>query len=299
MEGHYLVEKIIQSIFSIKNIGNHKVLTILGIKIKFKKTNERKKDDDVLNYLEVDIVDHCNLNCSGCTHFCPLVGENYMDVEQFKKDLLQLKTFFSEIKQFRILGGEPLLHKDIAKFIQYSREILPNSDIRIVTNGLLLSKMPDEFFDALKKCNVIVDLSKYPVAGEKFSDALDKIGEKECQLGFIHLCKKFWLALVSDGSQDKEESFKRCTHKNCKSLKNGKLYICPPAAFMPRYNKYFNKNIPWDKGIDIYNADKKQIKEYFETPLETCRYCLSKKDFKFISWKVSKRDENEWFADKN
>lgn len=140
------MKKFIQSIFSIRNKENHKILTVLGIKMKFK----RNKDKDILDYLEVDIVDHCNLNCSGCTHFCPLVGENYMDVEHFKKDLTQLKTFFSHIKQFRILGGEPLLHKDVAKFVQYSREILPNSDIRIVTNGLLLSKMPDDFLMQLK-----------------------------------------------------------------------------------------------------------------------------------------------------
>ena len=287
------MKNFIQQIFSVKNEQYHKVICLLGIKIKL-----RTGYPHSLKYLEVDIVDHCNLNCSGCSHFCPVTEPNFMNVEEFKRDLTELATKFPIIKQFRLLGGEPLLHPDINKFIQYSREILPCTDIRIVTNGLLLEKMPDEFWNTVNKYNIILDLSKYPIAGEKFAAGLDKIGEKGAKLGFIHLCKKFWLSLISDGSADKTESFEKCNHKNCKSLKNGKLYNCPTGAFIYRYNKKFNTNIPEECGIDIYKSTIDEIEIYMKTPFDTCKYCLIQKFFKYKNWSVSKKDKDEWFADK-
>ncbi len=48
-----------------------------------------------------------------------------MNPEEFRKDLSELVKKIPKIAMFRILGGEPLLHKDINKFLQYSRELLP------------------------------------------------------------------------------------------------------------------------------------------------------------------------------
>ncbi len=286
------MKSLLQKIFSVKKQGFRTVVTILGLKIKLQ-LNVRQ-----LNYVEVDIVDHCNLNCRACSHFCPLTPEHFMDVEEFKKDLEALVEKFPKIKQFRLLGGEPLLHPDLIKFMKYTRALLPFSDIRIVSNGILVSKMSDEFFESVKKYGIIIDLSKYPVAGEKFSKALDKIGEKDAGLGFIHLAGKFWLSLVSDGSSDMRQVFTECTHKNCTSLRNGKLYVCPTGEFIGRYNKYFNVNIPEESGISVYGNSTEEIEKYLNTPFETCKYCLPAKSFKFVDWQVSKKDKDEWFADK-
>jgi hypothetical protein len=33
--------------------------------------------------LEMHIVDHCNLNCAGCNHFCSLAEPFYISIESF------------------------------------------------------------------------------------------------------------------------------------------------------------------------------------------------------------------------
>ena len=45
----------------------------------------------MINYIETHLVDHCNLNCKGCSHFSPLVGKPfYKDYNEFKKEIEQL-----------------------------------------------------------------------------------------------------------------------------------------------------------------------------------------------------------------
>jgi hypothetical protein len=39
-----------------------------------------------MKYLEHHIVDHCNLNCIGCSHFSPLAEKWFEDFETFKLD---------------------------------------------------------------------------------------------------------------------------------------------------------------------------------------------------------------------
>ena len=64
-----------------------------------------------MNYLEHHIVDHCNLNCGGCSHFSPLADPWFEDFDTFKKDFLQLYDItHGNVGVIRLMGGEPLLH---------------------------------------------------------------------------------------------------------------------------------------------------------------------------------------------
>jgi molybdenum cofactor biosynthesis enzyme MoaA len=49
------------------------------------------------------------------------------------------------ISYLRLLGGEPLLHPDITKFIKYAKRYFPETLIGIGTNGILLPKMKNKF----------------------------------------------------------------------------------------------------------------------------------------------------------
>lgn len=267
---------------------------ILSI-IKFLYHQKSCQEKSILEYLECDIVDHCNLNCAGCFHFCPLLSSSrFYDPENFKKDLKLIRSKVSNIKKFRILGGEPLLHKDINKIMQYSREILPNTDIRIVTNSILLPKMEKNFFETCRKYNIIIDISKYPIVKEDFSNAVDKLGAEDVRLGEIHICTKFVKGIFTKDAHNMVKTFNRCKAKSCLQLKDGKLYRCPMATFGRRYNEYFNENIPMDEGLDLYSATTESIIKFINTPFETCKYCIIEDDFTYSDWSVSKREQSEW-----
>lgn len=87
-------------------------------------------------YLETNIADGCNLNCKGCMHFAALfkTSEVY-SIETFRRDVRQLAQTV-DVGKFRLLGGEPLLLKNLDEYINISRQYLSRSDLRIITNGL-------------------------------------------------------------------------------------------------------------------------------------------------------------------
>jgi len=113
-----------------------------------------------LNYLEINIVDQCNLNCKGCAHFSNICDNNFVSLDKYKHDLEMIAEKFY-LYNFRLLGGEPLLHPQLSELVDYTRKILPNSRIIIVTNGLLINKLSENTLKKLSESGVIISISLY------------------------------------------------------------------------------------------------------------------------------------------
>ncbi len=89
--------------------------------------------------------DYCNIKCV----FCPFHGEvktndcrqnNMMSLESVKVIIDRLAEFPSKIKTLIFSGrGEPLTHKALPEMIAYAKEKDIAGEIRVTTNGFLLS----------------------------------------------------------------------------------------------------------------------------------------------------------------
>ena len=95
--------------------------------------------------LELSISYHCNISCKGCSHCSPLFEKEYFDVYNEIKNLKILSEYLN-IKIVKLIGGEPLLNKDIDKIIQILKEESIGDKIYVATNGLLLNKMSEYFW---------------------------------------------------------------------------------------------------------------------------------------------------------
>lgn len=94
----------------------------------------------------IDIVHKCNMECANCY----LPNRNYEDVD-FQR-LCKFLDQFVERTEFRLIGGEPTLHKDIFKIIQYISENPLRHRVGLVTNGLKLASK--KFVNNLNKSGV-------------------------------------------------------------------------------------------------------------------------------------------------
>lgn len=82
----------------------------------------------------IEITNVCNLNCSFCP---PHNRENrYMTFDEFKLILEKIKKYSEYI--YLHVKGEPTLHPDFDKFVQYAYEC--GFKINLTTNGTLLEK---------------------------------------------------------------------------------------------------------------------------------------------------------------
>ena len=253
---------------------------------------------------EVSIVDHCNLNCRGCYHFSPLAKEKYLNATSYEKDCKRLAELCdNEMSNIGILGGEPLLHPDICEFLRITRENFPVGRIWILTNGILLPKMPQQFWDACQKYRIDIQVTRYPLPNLDY----DAIGEKVKALGLkyyshnnVEQGEKTLIKYPFDlnGDYDPNNNFYNCFRANgCVTLRDGKLYTCVMAANFHLLNDHFNLGIHFsDKnGIDIYKAKSwEEIAEFLCKPIPFCRYCALDVKPQQFKWQTSKRIIEEW-----
>ena len=106
------------------------------------------------------ITDYCNLHCKEC---CVLdytwnngVGKNitesitYDDVVSIIDNLKRLDL---QLEQMKFMGGEPTLHRDIGKMIDYAKSSGVVKELGLVTNGL---NFTDSVVDAISKLDVLM-----------------------------------------------------------------------------------------------------------------------------------------------
>jgi molybdenum cofactor biosynthesis enzyme MoaA len=108
-------------------------MTTLYTPIHFKKNNEIDPENSGFKIVYVDIVHRCNMECSNCY----LPNRSYKDID-FDR-LIETISKFTKRTEFRLIGGEPTLHKDLPKIIKLVTNMPLKHRIVLVTNGLRLA----------------------------------------------------------------------------------------------------------------------------------------------------------------
>ena len=85
-------------------------------------------------FVDIELTNHCNLNCKMCPRFLAERKQGFMFYDIFVKVVQECKKFNTPI---RLIGwGEPLLHPNIIDAIKYVKQ--NQVPLHITTNGLLL-----------------------------------------------------------------------------------------------------------------------------------------------------------------
>lgn len=253
---------------------------------------------------EVHIVDHCNLNCKGCYHFSPLSNECFLPLEEFERDLERISALCGDrVSHITLLGGEPLLHPQVTDYLYMVRKYFKKCNLELLTNGVLLKEMKEEFWRGCIDNKVILSCTKYPI---KIDYALlEKIAESHALRITYHndvaAGEKTLIKYPFDiqGTQPVEWNYQHCTRSNlCITLKHGRLFTCPMAAHAHLAKDYFNLDMELSENdsIDIYRAKSfEEITNFLVNPIPFCRYCNLKIKPEQIKWGVSTKSKEEWF----
>lgn len=255
------------------------------------------------NYFEVHLVDHCNLNCQSCDNFSPLANESYVNIDKFTEDFKRLSILAqSKIKNIRLLGGEPLLHPKINELLKISREFFPKASVRLTTNGIKLSKMPESFWKTCNENSIIIEITYYPININK--EEIERLA-KEYKVNVIPFDKTDKVVKTSYRNPIREEKFgnsekkyKKCYQRGrCVSLKDGNIYPCTCIPNVCHFNKYFSKNLEVTEKdfISIYNIEKiEEIEKFLDNAPPFCGYCDVMGRTSGKPWGISKKDIKEW-----
>ncbi len=307
---------ILKRLFSIEKREYHKIITILGVKIKIRNDNLVKNLEldeyykkitriiprPSLDHVLFHLVDHCNLNCKNCDVCSPIAEERFVSLESFEKDIKRLAELTKgNVSLIILTGGEALLNPDIIEMFSIARINFPNTILRLHSNGILLMNRDENFWQAIENNKITIVCTKYPInvdyeyikqQAEKYNvDFLFYNDEKV-------LKTSYHIPFDINGSQEPRENFINCFHANdCIGIHDGKLYTCTPAANAHHFKKFFNVDMKLDENdyIDIHQASSiQEILDFLAKPIPFCRYCNVKGRSYNHQWGISKKQIEEW-----
>jgi hypothetical protein len=247
-----------------------------------------------LGYLETHLVDHCNLNCRRCSHFAPLAAPYFAVPEQFERDMCRLGELFRNIRVIRLMGGEPLLHPGIEYFFAATRKWFPEARLHLVTNGILLDKMADSFWNSCRQYRVIIDLTVYPPV-RAFLEGIRQRCKSEQVVLRESPNSAFCVRMVLEGGSPQWVAFSNCRNMfYCPVLKDGRLYVCATSAYIGVFNSRYNKALPQDQGIALNtpSISGRFILRALNRAVELCRFCSL--ETRIVPWSNGSPEMADW-----
>lgn len=241
-----------------------------------------------LGHLDVNVVTHCNKRCTSCSHASPFTKAWEMSPETLERDLNQLKEV-AKFHRIQMVGGEPTLHRNLVAMMKVSRSSGIAVDVSVITNGKLLPRMTEEFWDQLD----VLQLSVYPDMDRSIIElAQSKCSQrgKPCYVSEFTEFHKQFRATPSDGS-----NFHSCHWKSdCYTVHEGHFALCPQSLFFPK------SFMGLDQFVDCLPLDGVTPEVFSEflsrsTPLNACRICIAN-ELKPAPWQESANKES-WFKE--
>ena len=259
--------------------------------------------------LDVDLVGHCNLNCVSCCHFSPISQPSFLALEDYERDLALLSNidgveeFFDAIC---LMGGEPLLHPNLAQFVGATRRHLPSMTIRVVTNGLLVEQAPADLWETMRDTKAQMLITPYPVGVdyERIASFVIEQGVKGVVGGGLTLDKDggaFFLRTPLDpnGLANPVEAFVSCPLAGTiMQLRDGRIYSCNKGALFDKLNARFGTRFEREAEDSLELSrirSAADIDAFRRTPKPMCRYC-TQAHTRRVAWTTSACAEEEWIA---
>ncbi len=167
----------------------------------------------------------------------------------------------------------------------------------LTTNGMLLNKMSDAFWEVIKEHDIKIYVSVYPkkidyqgMVTLAKSKGVTLLGLEYPVLGFERV------ALAEDKRYDSKYAYSLCKI-TCMQVRDGRLYPCSYSAYVEFVNKHYGTAFVHEKG-DYLNTDEitdgRMVTQWMDEPKPFCAYC-SYGNHSRRPWKsTGTHDMDEW-----
>jgi len=261
----------------------------------------------VLPFLEMMTTNVCNLSCEGCTTFSDLDHRGYLTWQQ-AQDQLEPWLARIELEAFGFMGGEPLINPDIRNWLEGVRALMPEAQIRFITNGILLEKhwWVVDLLDQLG--NAVLKISRH-ISDDRVDSAVKRVFDSRewaliqefginrwksptglrFQISAPTQFLKTFQGTYDDmrpHHNDPRAAFEICVQQRCPLLYQGRLFKCGTVALTPGVldrHGWPNRDL-WQpylvSGLDV-DCDDRELESFianFGRPHALCRQCPSSQD---------------------
>ena len=239
-----------------------------------------------LPYVSMAITEYCSLNCEDCSQMMPYYNsKRHYPMEELIQDVDYLLDYIPGLDDFSLVGGEPLVHPEWWKLVNYLDLFDKIQTIRVITNGTVIPR--DEILAQLSKRKLMFYVSGYNIT-EKNHKKLSEIltSHKIWHYIFRYPDDLSWCKINQPKKYNRTPKqnkavYKACEQKYCYNYSQGKLYKCYYGVPCVQLNLvpsdvegYIDFRELHKNGVSKEEA-LNLISEYITTkePLELCDYC--------------------------
>lgn len=201
-------------------------------------SQEKYMDSNKLFIRSIDLIltEKCSLKCKDCSNLMQYYeSPQNIGLTELKADIDDICSVADEINEIRIIGGDPLMHKEFHQVVAYAAEKENVNKVVVYTNGTIAPS--EEKIAAISNSKVFVFITTYGALSGR-TLALRQLLE---QYDIPHNCQPAYgwtdCAEIKNHSRTESESesiFRNCCAKHFTTLTDGKIFRCPFSANMER-----------------------------------------------------------------
>lgn len=249
-----------------------------------------------IDKLEFYITNVCNLTCSNCNRYNNFAFKGWASWDESADNLREWARHV-HVQHPVLLGGEPLLNRDIVKWVKGLRELWPTSyGVQIQSNGTRIDQVPGlyEALDTEDGNWIGVSIHRQDDRDELFArirnflrgevkmtqDPNHPMGSAYQFIDSNHVMVHVWnndnfgtsnIVKTTDGRYTVPRSNPTKAHENCsfRMWKNyhwirGRIYKCGPAALMPEFDEQFGLDITPEERVVLNSYRGLGVEEWAE-----------------------------------
>lgn len=234
----------------------------------------KNRNEVCLSQVFSSVTSRCTFNCKYCNMLMPYYKEHYdYDADDILQDLELLFERIDYLTSYFLIGGEPLLNKNLPEILEgvyenYGEKI---GYIQVITNGSIIPN--ERLLAVMQKCNIKVRISDYTHVlpyKKRLQEVIDVLTMHEIDHSMSVYTQ--WMDLgfpekvppIGKTPEDAKKHMLMCS-QGCHNLNDKKFFFCGlvfSAEKCGLYKLKENDYIDLQKKSDNSIEDKKEIMEY-------------------------------------
>jgi organic radical activating enzyme len=218
-----------------------------------------KQEPRPVSFIELHVAHACNLTCESCSHYSNHAHKGILGLAQAESWLRAWSKRIT-LEELNLLGGEPTMNPHLSEFVVLARKHWPAAHIRIITNGFFLHRHPELPSTLEADGNASLALSVHhnePAYVEQLRPIFDLLAiwqrdhgtiveTRQSHQGWTRRHLGFGAEMLPFEDDRPRQSWEVCPARYCKQLHDGKLWKCPPLAYLKLQEAKYNLSPKWD-----------------------------------------------------
>jgi MoaA/NifB/PqqE/SkfB family radical SAM enzyme len=224
--------------------------------------------------VDLMITEKCSMKCKDCSNLMQYYEhpEN-ADLDVMYKMIDGLVDKMDEVYEFRVIGGEPFMHKQIHLVLDHVVKMEKVNKVSIFTNATIVPR--ETQWASLTHPKIRLFITDYDELSRNIKPLIAELDKR----GIAYVSEKAnnWTDSASlvkhNRTVDENKAlWKECCAKNLATLADGRLYRCPFAA-----NAFKLKAVPDYKSdyLEIATTSREDVRRFLREKdyIETCDHC--------------------------